>query len=251
MIEQKYKGFVALHRTILDWEWYTEANTMRLFVHLLLTVNHAPKQWQGIAVERGQRVASYGKLAAETGMSVKEVRTALNHLKKTGEVAHKATSKFGLFTVVNYDQYQTVDTQEGSRGAGNGQSKGSQGAGNGQQLNNENNENNEKNPPYPPKGTTKADWPGFADFYSCYPKHTGKQAALKAWNKLKPDPQLQQLIIQAVEKQKQSQQWTKDSGQFIPLPATWLNGQRWEDELEVKQSEPNHYDPYAGHGIVV
>lgn len=139
------KGYISLHRSLLDWEWYTEANTMRLFVHLLLTVNHTTKQWQGVTVERGQRVASYGKLAAETGMSVKEVRTALNHLKKTGEVAHKATSKFGLFTVVNYDRYQAAGTQEDSQGAVNGQSEGSQWAVNGQQLNNENNENNEKN----------------------------------------------------------------------------------------------------------
>lgn len=139
------KGYISLHRSLLDWEWYTEANTMRLFVHLLLTVNHTTKQWQGVTVERGQRVASYGKLAAETGMSVKEVRTALSHLKKTGEVAHKATSKFGLFTVVNYDRYQAAGTQEDSQGAVNGQSEGSQWAVNGQQLNNENNENNEKN----------------------------------------------------------------------------------------------------------
>lgn len=250
MDEQKYKGFVVLQRTMLDWEWYTEANTMRLFVHLLLTVNHTPKQWHGITVNRGQRVASYGKLAAETGLSVKEVRTALSHLKKTGEVAHKATSKFGLFTVVNYNKYQSLDTQEGGQGAVRGQSRGSQGAVKGQQLNNENNENNEYIPPISPKGAKK-DWPGFDDFYSCYPKHTGKQAALKAWNKLKPNPQLQQLIIKAVEKQKQSQQWTKDGGQFIPLPATWLNGQRWEDELEVEPIVDKPYNPYEGCGIVV
>lgn len=250
MDEQKNKGFVILHRALLDWEWYSDPNTARLFIHLILTVNHASGQWHGIEIERGQRVSSYAKLASETGLSVKEVRTALNHLKKTGEVAHKASSKYGLFTVVNYDKYQTQGTQEGTLSAVRGQSRGSQRATNNNE-NNENNKNNENISPKAPSKGAKKDWPGFDDFYSCYPKHTGKQAALKAWNKLKPDSQLQYLIIQAVEKQKQSQQWTKDGGQFIPLPATWLNGQRWEDELEAKQSEPTPYDPYAHVGIIV
>ena len=99
-------GFILLHRSILRWEWYGDLNTARLFIHLLLTVNYEPQRWQGIAVERGQRVASLAKLADETGLTVKQVRTALEHLKRTGEVTHKATSKYGLFTVNHYDRYQ-------------------------------------------------------------------------------------------------------------------------------------------------
>ena len=49
-------GFILLHRSILRWEWYGDLNTARLFIHLLLTVNYEPQRWQGIAVERGQRV---------------------------------------------------------------------------------------------------------------------------------------------------------------------------------------------------
>ena len=57
-------GFILLHRSILRWEWYGDLNTARLFIHLLLTVNYEPQRWQGIAVERGQRVAS---LACDPG----------------------------------------------------------------------------------------------------------------------------------------------------------------------------------------
>ena len=144
------KGFIVLYRSLLDWEWYTDANTSRLFIHLLLTANHMPKQWQGITIERGQRVASYSKLASETGMTVKQIRTALEHLKRTGEVAHKAYSKFGLFTVKNYDKYQTQGSQAGSQEAVKGQSAGSQEAVKGQQLNNETMKqcNNETNKEY-------------------------------------------------------------------------------------------------------
>lgn len=128
-------GFILLHRSILRWEWYGDLNTARLFIHLLLTVNYEPQRWQGIAVERGQRVASLAKLADETGLTVKQVRTALEHLKRTGEVTHKATSKYGLFTVNHYDRYQPRGEPEGTRpgmengiqGAGGGQAKGSNG----------------------------------------------------------------------------------------------------------------------------
>ena len=117
-------GFILLHRSILRWEWYGDLNTARLFIHLLLTVNYEPQRWQGIAVERGQRVASLAKLADETGLTVKQVRTALEHLKRTGEVTHTATSKYGLFTVNHYDRYQP-------RGEPEGMENGIQGAGGG------------------------------------------------------------------------------------------------------------------------
>lgn len=250
MDEQKNKGFVILHRALLDWEWYSDPNTARLFIHLILTVNHASGQWHGIEIERGQRVSSYAKLASETGLSVKEVRTALNHLKKTGEVAHKASSKYGLFTVVNYDKYQAQGTQEGTLSAVRGQSRGSQRATNNNE-NNENNKNNEKISPKAPSKGAKKDWPGFDSFYAAYPRHTGKAAALKAWNKLEPNQALQHQMLEALKKQKRLPQWADDNGRFIPHPATWLNGHRWEDETEVKKIEDESIGQYAHLGITV
>ena len=127
-------GFILLHRSILRWEWYGDLNTARLFIHLLLTVNYEPQRWQGIAVERGQRVASLAKLADETGLTVKQVRTALEHLTRTGEVTHKATSKYGLFTVNHYDRYQPRGEPEGTpQGMENGIQGGRRRAGKGQQ----------------------------------------------------------------------------------------------------------------------
>lgn len=104
------KGFVLVHRSLLKWEWYDDINTTRLFLHLLLTVNYEPRKWKGVIIQRGQRVASLGGLAAETGLSVQNVRTAISHLKSTRELTYKPHAKFGLFTVVNYDLYQTPNT---------------------------------------------------------------------------------------------------------------------------------------------
>lgn len=71
----------------------------------------------------------------------------------------------------------------------------------------------------------------FDKFWSAYPRHTNKRQALKAFEKLNPDEAMLGVMLAAIEKQKNSQQWTKDGGQFIPHPATWLNGCRWEDEM--------------------
>ena len=68
-------------------------------------------------------------------------------------------------------------------------------------------------------------------FWTAYPKKVGKAAALKSWKKIKPTAELFDRILTAVEAAKNSQQWQKDGGQFIPHPATWLNQGRWDDEL--------------------
>ena len=70
----------------------------------------------------------------------------------------------------------------------------------------------------------------FDRFWIAYPRHENKQNARKAFDKLKVTDELLDLMISAIEKQKQSAQWQENGGQYIPHPATWLNGHRWEDE---------------------
>lgn len=70
----------------------------------------------------------------------------------------------------------------------------------------------------------------FDRFWSVYPRKTAKVEARKKFDKLNPDEKLLKIMINAVEQQKQSEQWTKDNGQYIPHPATWIHQRRWEDE---------------------
>lgn len=69
----------------------------------------------------------------------------------------------------------------------------------------------------------------FDRFWSTYPRKVAKPEGMKAWLKLKPDAKLAEQIIAGVEQAKQSRDWTKDDGQFIPHPSTFLNQRRWED----------------------
>ncbi|MFK0086397.1 helix-turn-helix domain-containing protein [Pseudomonas sp. NPDC090755] len=76
------------------------------------------------------------------------------------------------------------------------------------------------------------DAPGFEQFWKLYPKKKSRKDALKAWNKLNPDAELQTLMITALSQHCVSRDWTKDAGQYIPMASTWLNGERWTDVLQ-------------------
>lgn len=82
------------------------------------------------------------------------------------------------------------------------------------------------------KGDTMCAHVPFSEFWILYPKKQAKAAAEKAYLKIKPDRALFEKMKKALEAQKASFDWQKESGRYIPLPATWLNGKRWEDELE-------------------
>ena len=82
----------------------------------------------------------------------------------------------------------------------------------------------------------------FDRFWAVYPRKVGKKDAVKAWNKLKPDETLTLQIIEGVERWKLSTQWTKDGGQYIPYPATFLNGERWKDECDIAATKPRKND---------
>lgn len=83
--------------------------------------------------------------------------------------------------------------------------------------------------PIVPKGTDGL-WVLFDRFWAAYPRKEAKTKARKAWAKLAPDMALCRKMADALNVQKLSEQWQRDSGRYIPLPASWLNGRRWEDE---------------------
>ena len=120
--------YIKLFRRLLKWEWYTDVNTTKLFLHCLLKANLKDGSWHGYKYKRGQFITSLASLARETGLTVKEVRTALKHLERTGEVASWHDSKIRIITVKSYDQYQQAGKPMGKQGASKGQAAGKQGA---------------------------------------------------------------------------------------------------------------------------
>lgn len=87
----------------------------------------------------------------------------------------------------------------------------------------------------------------FKIFWSAYPKKVAKEAARKAFRKLDPSAELMNQILTALEIQCEDKNWRKDKGQYIPYPATYLNGRRWEDVGEdsgADTTEPEYGTVY-------
>jgi hypothetical protein len=78
----------------------------------------------------------------------------------------------------------------------------------------------------------------FPAFWLVYPKKKSRATAEKAWRKLAPSPELTQRILDAIAAQRNSPDWLKERGKFIPYPASWLNGRRWEDEPDDPNQHP-------------
>lgn len=80
----------------------------------------------------------------------------------------------------------------------------------------------------------------FNKFWAEYPKKRDKQSSKKAFTKLNVDVKLFDKMMASLSQFKNSYDWQKNNGQYIPYPSTWLNGRRWEDELAtVSQPQPH------------
>ena len=108
-------GFITLHRRILDWQWYEDANVVRVFLHLLLNANHKDKKWKGTTIKRGQLATSYDSIAVKLGLTARQVRTSVVKLKNSGECVTRRSGLFLLVTIVKYDDYQNNRVEEVTR----------------------------------------------------------------------------------------------------------------------------------------
>lgn len=105
------RGFIKLDRKLLEWRWITKPNTLSVWIWLLLNANWEDKGFLDITIKRGSLATTYGRIAEGVGISVQSARTAINHLKTTGELTVKQHPKFLEISIENYDRYQQVNRQ--------------------------------------------------------------------------------------------------------------------------------------------
>lgn len=127
-------GWIKLHRKLTDWEWYHDNNCTRVFLHLLLTVNRSASRYAGQEVPAGARVMGYPSLADECGLSVQQVRTVFSKLKSTGEITVKATPKFSIVSIANWEEHQADNRQDNSPATAEQQASNRQATGEQQHL---------------------------------------------------------------------------------------------------------------------
>lgn len=82
----------------------------------------------------------------------------------------------------------------------------------------------------------------FDVFWSQYPRKQGRQKCLNWFEVHLPSQELVDTMIKAIYVQKQSDQWRKNNGMYIPMPITWLHQARWEDEMEISLADDQHVE---------
>lgn len=222
---------MKLHRNIQKWEWKSDPNMVALWIHILTKANFEPNRWQGITIGVGQLVTGRKQLAADTGISQQSIRTCLERLKSTNEVTIKTTANYSIITVTKWEDYQDINQVSNQRSTNDqphlknlrkkdiGQSGSSTGENANtvaKQLQNEQ--------------QTEA----FELFWKVYPRKVAKQKAKAAYLKaLSIKDVTPALLLNNLHKYADSVN-DKDA-EYIAHAASWLNGQRWDDEAAGKK----------------
>ncbi|MBD5111108.1 MAG: hypothetical protein HDT42_01030 [Ruminococcaceae bacterium] len=233
-------GFVQLSDNLTNWEWFDDKNTVYVYLWLLLRAEWRATRYRGMEIERGQVITTYTEISEKCGVTIRQARTILDRLKTTGKATVKTTSKFSIITMLEYDCNVKSDSLSDSQMTDKRQT--ARQSNDKPTLYNTNIQNTKEQTPRAAREGLEDDV-NFEKFWSSYPKKIAKQQALNAWNKINPDEELTAKILASLERQKKSVQWTKDNGQYIPYPVTWLNGKRWEDEpQETNENEKHNRD---------
>jgi len=106
------EGWIKMHRKIVNWRYYTDVNTFRLFTHLLFKAQWKPVTWGETELSPGQLITGRKVLANELRLSEQEIRTSLDRLKKGQEITIKTTNKFSIVTICNWVEYQSNEVEE-------------------------------------------------------------------------------------------------------------------------------------------
>lgn len=108
-------GYIKIHRSLLDWEWYADDRCVRLLLHLNLKANYADRRWKGQDLKPGQFITSSVSLSEQLKWSRSAVNRTLDKLRDCGEIATEADSRWTLVTLVKWGQLQGDDENPDSK----------------------------------------------------------------------------------------------------------------------------------------
>lgn len=221
-------GYVKVYRSLTEKGYYKDSSYVHLWVHLLMKATYQDKEYlfnnKIEYLKPGQCITGRFSLSRETGIQASKIERILKCFESEHQIEQQTTNKFRIITILNWSEYQQNEQQ--SEQQVNNQRTTSE-----QPVNTNNKEKKDK------KENKEIYTSEFLQFYSAYPKHIGKEPAWKAWQKRNGDLPDIKTLLQKIENQKNTENWKKENGAFIPHPATWLNNARWEDEVIVKQKD--------------
>lgn len=257
--------YILLYRKITQRDWYKNVPVKTVFIHCIMKANWTDKMYKGEVVKRGTFITSRRKLADETGLTEREVRTALEILVDNKMIDKIPSKSNTLVIVLNYDLYQKNDeicadlashktsqcvTQcampENTLNKGfldDGEQYVTH-----QTTTTNKNINNNKEKRYAQIAQSASDCDtqnsgvilenafdrehAFNEFWKAYPKKRDKKKSHIKFLSVCKNEQVYKSIMDGLGKQVASADWLKNNGQYIPYPTTWLNGERWNDEVD-------------------
>ena len=108
---QEDGGFIKLYRSLLDWEWYDDPNTLRVFLHILLNANWKETKWHGETIKAGEYRTTVAELSKGLKLSNQQTKTTLEHLKSTNDITIKTSPKGSIISIQNWSKYQLSNKQ--------------------------------------------------------------------------------------------------------------------------------------------
>jgi hypothetical protein len=218
---QTQNGFVKLYRALMSKGYYRDSEYIHLWVHLLMKASYQNRElfFNGKIqlLKPGQFITGRNSLVNETGINRSKIERILKCFKNEQQIEQQTFNKFRIITICNWNEYQYGEQE-------NEQQVSNECAASEQQVSTNKKEKKEKKE----KNITHS--LDFLSFWKAYPRKVAKPEAWKAWKKLNGTRPSISEILKAIEEQKNSPQWIRDGGQFIPYPATWINQGRWTDE---------------------
>ncbi len=236
--------WIKLYRKVLENPVVCkDAETFAIWSYLLLKATHKPyKNYHGgelIELNPGQLITGRKKISSHFNMSESKVQRVLKKLENEQLIEQQTKSTNRLITILNWCNYQNNEHQSEQR-MNNERTTNEQRVNTIQEHKNiRTKEHKNKDIKYMRKNSANVGVYSekFISFWEVYPKKKAKASAYKIFKKLKVDDELLNQMLTAIEQFKNSKDWKKDSGQYIPYPATWLNQRRWEDEIIEDKSD--------------
>jgi hypothetical protein len=207
-------GYFLLHKKILNWEWFSDPKSVALWIYILANTNYAESVYRGHTIRRGQAAIGRKRASMVTGLSQQEIRTRLKRFETNKQITTKSTTNFSIVTVLNYDQYQSFrKTKEPQKYSETNK-----------QITTSKEVKKERSIKEVDQNETNFDL-----FWSEYPRKVAKKKAKQIWMRQKLGNGTFPKIMDSLRKVKKTEQW--EEVRLIPHPATWLNQERWEDEI--------------------
>ncbi len=229
------RGFFKFFRKIEDnRSWSRGAIYRGVMASLLQKANWKPSYFLGELIAEGEVALSGKSFADELCIDRRTLLRVFDELEKDGFITRQNVhNRFTLITITNWHTYQvsgegacTTNAQLLSQ----------------PMLFQDHTSKEDKNLRIKKKTYT----PAFLQFWQAYPKRVAKDAAFKAWLSRRDDLPAIEILLDILERHKQSEQWLRDEGKYIPYPSTWLNQGRW---LDVEGTNSNANRPEWAQGL--